>query len=66
MTDIRESLQLHKFQVGEENIIHRRFGRCHIVAVENWKGYIFYTIRQIGSKVEFKVTEATLSKELVQ
>ena len=64
MTEVTESLQTHKFKIGEKNIKHRKFGKCNIVGLENWKGILFYKICLIGSKCVFMVTEVTLSKEI--
>ena len=66
MTESTDSLKFHKFDIGEDNITHRKFGKCNITGLENWKGILFYKIRLYGSIVEFMVTESTLSKEIKQ
>jgi len=49
-----------QFQVGQENVVHKKFGDCEIIGIEPWKGKLFYYIRIEGSKMRIFVAGSQL------
>ena len=49
-----------QFQVGQENVRHKKFGDCEIVGLEVWKGKLFYYIRIEGSMMRIFVSGSQL------
>lgn len=63
MKDIEDHETNYKYEPGETNIKHRKYGPCSITDRFIWNGVNFYSIRVHGTLTMFQVTESQLIKE---